>query len=76
MSTPGTIWFLRRDEKVRVCSSSSVEGGGVQGGEAAAGVGDGLKHWLDSDGLAKLSVEVSNWKPRFSRAWMTCALDL
>lgn len=74
MSTPGTMWFLRRDEKVRVCSSSSVEGGGVEGGEEARD-GDGLKHWLDRAGLAKLSVDVSNWKPRFSRAWMTCALD-
>lgn len=27
------MWFLWREEKVRVCSSSSVEGGGVDGGE-------------------------------------------
>jgi len=27
------MWFLWREVKVRVCSSSSVEGGGVDGGE-------------------------------------------
>ena len=32
-TTLGMMWFRRNEEKVRVCSSSSDEGGGVAGGE-------------------------------------------
>lgn len=59
--------FLRREEKVRICSSSRVEGGGVLGGELRLLVEPedraGLKQrlnccrWLV---LAKVSVEISN----------------
>lgn len=69
--------FLRREENVRVCSSSRVEGGGVPGGElrllAESEDRAGLKQRLNCLWLllAKVSVEISNWNPRFSRASMT-----
>lgn len=75
--------FLRSEEKVRVCSSSSVEGGGVDGGEPRLVLPDrdeeGLLkqrlNWWWWVLLAKVSVEISKVKPRFSRAWMTCVLE-
>lgn len=75
--------FLRSEEKVRVCSSSSVEGGGVDGGEPRLVLPDrdeeGLLkqrlNWWWWELLAKVSVEISKVKPRFSRAWMTCVLE-
>lgn len=76
--------FLRSEENVRVCSSSSVEGGGVDGGEPRLVLPDReeegllkqrLNWWWWWELLAKVSVEISKVKPRFSRAWMTCVLE-
>ena len=75
--------FFRSEEKVRACSSSSVEGGGVDGGDPRlvlpdreeAGLLKQRLNWWWWELLAKVSVEISKVKPRFSRAWMTCVLE-
>lgn len=76
LSTRACMLCFRKAENVRVCSSESVGGGGVKGGDCCVSNDGGeLRRCGLLLLLTKASEDASKAKPRFSSAWVTWPFD-